>query len=78
MKTYLEFIEVPNLDRKTKIFSVFNKDNKTYLGEIKWWGAWRQYCFFPIKDTLFNKSCLLEIVEFIEKIMNERKNRGFI
>lgn len=29
-----------------------------YLGSLKWYGAWRQFCFFPAEGTIFNTGCL--------------------
>ena len=54
---YITFIELPPVtdkSRKTKVWEVATKRDKetneeTYnaLGEIKWYGAWRRYAFFP-------------------------------
>ena len=46
-------------NRKTKIIHLIsNGDVETLLGVIKWFGAWRQYCFFPEENTLYNNECL--------------------
>jgi hypothetical protein len=42
------------------------------LGEIKWYGAWRTYAFFPEVASLFNEQCLLDIAEFIHTEMRVR------
>lgn len=52
---------------KTKIYEVVSKGNSGGLGVIKWYGAWRQYCFFPYTGTIFNKDCL----KFIERFLVE-------
>lgn len=73
MSKYLDFTEatVPK-GYKTKRIIVYNK--KSYmLGMIRWKGEWRKYCFFPRIDSVFDSKCLLEIVEFIKKLMDERK-----
>lgn len=68
MSKYIEFILIDQKP-KTKVFGVRNKKSTDILGWIKWYGAWRQYCFFPTKETIFNKDCMEYIIEFINKIM---------
>jgi hypothetical protein len=36
------------------------------LGIIKWYGAWRRYCFFPAPSTIFEETCLRDIATFCE------------
>jgi hypothetical protein len=52
--------------RKTNIYDVLTKDN-VKLGEIRWFGRWRKYCFFPWTDTLYEETCLRDISQFIEE-----------
>jgi len=62
------FDETPD-NRKTKIYFLCNSRNELiHLGKIKWHGAWRQYCFFPEEDTLFNSDCLNDITDFLNKL----------
>ncbi len=70
-----EFITIKLTEKKpkTNVYGVCNKKTELYLGEIKWWGAWRQYCFFPESDTLYERKCLRAIVEFIDRLMEEQK-----
>lgn len=37
----------------------------TRIGLVKWYGAWRKYCFFPENRTLYDPSCLRELADFI-------------
>jgi hypothetical protein len=61
--------------RKTKIWSVYCAN--LYLGEIKWYAPWRQYCFAPIPYSLFDHSCLMELAEFCnDNTKNHRKQNG--
>ena len=46
MSKYLEFEQIP-YEGKTKRFEVISKLHDVLLGEIKWFGRWRQYAFFP-------------------------------
>ena len=53
---YIKIVEVPH-SGKTRGFEVWNKSGDYLIGEIEWYGAWRQYCFFPCKDfeEIFNE-----------------------
>lgn len=69
---WLSFWEQPPTG-KTKIFKVTNKENGSFLGMIKWYGAWRTYCFFVQDATIFEPTCLKDIASFIENLMLQRK-----
>jgi len=59
---------------KTKKYLVVTKECfPKKLGEIKWFGKWRKYSFFPEPNTIFENQCLNDIIKFIEKLMLERK-----
>jgi hypothetical protein len=73
MAKWIEFLEQYIPDRKTKTFAVVNKDNQSFLGTIKWFGKFRQYSFFPSADCVFEKTCLRDISQFMEELMEERK-----
>jgi len=60
---------------KTEIYMVVSKTSNFSLGEIKWYGAWRQYCFFPKDETLFNNQCMRDICNFIVGLMIQRKTK---
>lgn len=62
--SYLQFEpREPEGKRKTVIVDVVSVSSGTTLGEIRWHGPWRQFCFFPTPHTLFNKDCLREIAD---------------
>lgn len=65
MSMWLEFIELPNEGRKTKKFRVVSRQHGYPLGEIRFFNRWRQYCFYPGPDTVFNRSCMKDICDFI-------------
>lgn len=72
---YLSF-KIIEQKPKTLVYQVINKQYNLVLGYIKWYGAWRQYCFFPLSDTLYHVGCLEELINFIEKINNDHKKGG--
>ena len=69
---YLIFRQVPT-PGKTQVWHVLSKRSGDLLGTIKWYGAWRQYTFFPSPDTIFNVECMASIMNVIAHLMNERK-----
>ena len=71
---YLQF----NLHHKTERthhWTVHSTKHDVVLGSIKWFGAWRQYAFFPKPETTFNIDCLRDIAAFIDREMAFRKVR---
>ena len=53
---------------RTDVYTVISRQSGFKLGEIKWYGAWRQYAFFPCGETIWNKTCLADIQKFLEEI----------
>jgi hypothetical protein len=70
---YLRFEERSSPGRKTKQVDIFSVSNGDQLGLITWHGPWRQYCFWPADNTLWNKGCLETVNEKIESLMAERR-----
>jgi len=70
MKTdyeYLRFVQKASKP-KTSVWSCMNKHHEQELGEIKWYGPWRQYCYFPIIQAVYSKGCLDDISDFISTL----------
>ena len=65
MSKYLEFNLIEQKP-KTKVISVDSTLHGNKLGIIKWYGAWRQYAFFPEYGTLFNTERLNDIQSYIK------------
>jgi hypothetical protein len=47
------------------------------LGEVRWYGPWRKYSFFPNQHLalVFEKDCLRDIADFTEAETNARKKQ---
>lgn len=73
MNQYLRFSESATESGKTKKIYVISASSNVVLGEIKWFGRWRQYAFFPSEETIWNPECLDTVNEKIRTLMQERK-----
>ena len=72
MSKYMEFFKAGHTE-KTDVYDVLSKSSGGVLGHIKWYGLWRQYCFFPSPQCVFNNVCMNDIVKFIKDLMDKRK-----
>ncbi len=68
--SYLAFVEAsPN--KKTLVWDVLSTyevqpgETGVWLGEIKWFGRFKKYCFFPAKTSVFDAGCLADIQKFL-------------
>jgi hypothetical protein len=51
---------------KTQVWRIrANADDMMVLGQVRWYGRWRQYVFFPSGHTLWNPDCLDEVSTFV-------------
>ena len=71
---YIEFDMVGDTG-KTEIWNIISKSNNFILGQIRWYGPWRQYCFYPTPHTVFNPTCMEDISKQIKELMVKRRRR---
>ena len=57
----------PSPSGKTHTFCVENHRGET-LGGIQWYGAWRQYVFYPNPGTIWSAGCLAEVQKLLADI----------
>ncbi len=50
-------------------------EHKEDLGQIRWFGRWRKYCFFPNTGTIYEETCLREIAEFCVTVTKEHRQK---
>jgi hypothetical protein len=75
MKIYIIFEEVTT-KKKTGTWIVRSNVNiNIKLGIIEWYASWRKYTFKPFNDTIFDAGCLMEVMYFINKRMEERQEK---
>jgi len=53
--------------RKTFTYTVVSCKDASELGQIKWYGPWRQYCFFPVAKSVWSPGCIRDIQDFLDK-----------
>jgi hypothetical protein len=51
-------------NRKTDRWCIF-ANSGVVLGDVEWFGRWRQYCFNPAPSTTFNSGCLQDLAKFL-------------
>ena len=73
MIDYLEFREFKNEKGQTLIVNVISKGHGDLLGKIHWHWPWRQYCFFPEEKTTWSASCLLDVMNYLNKLNKDHK-----
>lgn len=69
---WIEFLMRPrHNDRKTNSWVVVPKEGagvpSTPLGEIKFFGRWHKFAFFPAPGSVFEEVCLRDIATFCEE-----------
>lgn len=73
MSEYLEFERAQEAETgKTQVWRVLSKRTGLELGRIRWMSSWRQYVFDPEWETTFNRTCMLDVVDFIQQLMDDR------
>lgn len=59
--------------RTTSTWALYSKQGDNYIGQVRWYGPWRQYCFFPERDTIWNGECLGDVQAFVQTLMEQRE-----
>jgi len=58
---------------KTHVWEVRAKTGD-FLGDVKWFGRWRKYSFYPAPNCTFEEVCLGDIVEFLKWATHSQKH----
>lgn len=74
MKTEYQYIRFMCIGEtgKTSRWSIHNHRTDAFLGEVKWYSAWRNYCFFTRDGCIFNDGCMRDILDFIGQLSAAR------
>lgn len=69
---YITF-DIVGSTAQTDVINILSISSQFILGQIRWYGPWRQYCFMPSARSVFNRTCMGEIVDKINELMDERR-----
>jgi hypothetical protein len=58
---------------KTHIYEVGSESSGVKLGEIRWFGQWRQYCFYPEDQTIWNENCMYSVVQVLRSLNRNKR-----
>lgn len=72
---WVKFMKVNMPGRKTGVWSVLTKTDICTLGEVRWFGAWRRYVFFPVPETIYDSDCLHDIADFMAEQMRQWRKK---
>jgi len=75
-RTY-PYLVIRPYDFTGRTWVYYIRDNRDrVLGQIRWFGKWRQYTFYPEPGTIWNDSCLKDIQHFLAELKEARKQKG--
>jgi len=57
-------------------WSILNTKYGNRIGDVVWYPPWKQYVFEGAEDCVFSADCLQEIVKFLLRLNEERKEDG--
>lgn len=62
MKKFLKFDK--NKDNSYEVKNIYGAN----LGQIYYYNTWKKYVFEPYENTFFDKSCMKQLIEFMETL----------
>jgi hypothetical protein len=60
--------------RKTDVWICESLSSGDPLGQIQWYGPWRQYVMIAQSGTVWSAGCLQDVRSFIDKLMAGRRS----
>ena len=70
---HLIFQLMGRTEKQTEVWRVVAKTGEVLLGQIAWFERWGQYCFFPVRATVFSTDCMRDISGKIKELMARKK-----
>ena len=69
MKKY-KYITIKQVDNelfeKQPVYRIYNNRSSEQLGILSYYKPWKQYVFSSNESCVFNKDCLLDVLNFID------------
>lgn len=59
----------------TQIWNVVNTRTDDLCGQIRWWGGFRKYVFYPSDGFRYDASCLRMVADHLEQVNAERYHK---
>jgi hypothetical protein len=72
---YITIKETGALEGSKETYDILNNRSGDWLGEIYYYRDWRQYVCTFNEQAVFNKSCLLDIIYFIDLIKSNKSHQ---
>lgn len=64
---YFTIMQLPDERFNAKpVYRIFNNKSEDEIGALSWYKPWKQYVFSTDKDSVFNASCLKDVIDFME------------
>lgn len=51
------------------VYRIYNNKGGDQIGILSWYKPWRQYVFSSREECVFNNSCLRDILDFMENVL---------
>lgn len=67
MAKFIRFDKEPEDHEGKPVFSIVNKRAGDPLGQVFWYGPWRQWCCRFSEDSVWSQDCLADVREFIQQ-----------
>ena len=68
---YINFVPNSSIFDGDGYYEIRNNKSNALLGTIDFYDNWNQYVLNTIDGIVFNKSCLLDIINFISQLKHE-------
>ncbi len=72
-KHFFALESLPEAGRKTATYGLVNRSSGLSIGVVKWYGSWRQFCFFPHPNTVWSAGCLKDVADVLRWAGARRK-----
>lgn len=59
--------------RKTRVYAIINKEYNGQIGTVSWYRGFRKYAFYPADNTVYETTCLGDIITFINQLMLDHR-----
>ncbi len=60
--------------KRQRIYEVLKKPQGYRMGQIKYFGSWKQFCFFADPDQAFNSDSLRLVAGFLDNLNAGKAN----